>query len=254
MGMVTAAMATVMMGILEQKPDKRKSNIMLDHLEKGMKRERVRLLAHLKGRGYLKTAVVEEAMLRVPRHLFVPDRLLGQAHVDSPLSIGEEQTISAPHMVAIMAEELDIKPGERLLEVGGGSGYHAAVYAYLAGPEGLVVSLERVGGLVRQGARNLKELGRYEIPLSPIRLLHRDGKLGYPEAAPYHKISVACTASSVPQALVEQLAEDGVMVLPVGPANPFHGQELLRVERKDGEILKKRLASVAFVPLKTGTR
>ena len=227
---------------------------MFDEFEQGMKRERRRLVEHLKRRACIKTVEVEEAMLAIPRHLFVPQGQLRNAYVDSPLSIGEEQTISAPHMVAMMADELAISPGESILEVGGGSGYHAAIYAYLTGKQGTVVSVERIANLVSQAKRNLESLKQHNIPLAEIRLVHADGNLGHEEEAPFDKISVACTAQELPEALIRQLKEGGTMVIPVGSSSVFFGQELLRIEKKGGAIMKKQVCSVAFVPLQDGVR
>ena len=226
---------------------------MSDELEQGMERERRRLVKHLKRRGCIKTTEVEEAMLAIPRHFFVPPGQLRNAYIDSPMSIGEEQTISAPHMVAMMADELAILPGESILEVGGGSGYHAAVYAYLAGKKGKVISVERIGSLISQAKRNLDSLKELGIPTAEIQVVHGDGNRGYEKEAPFDKISVACTAQEVPEALTHQLKEGGTMVIPVG-SSVFFGQELLRIDKKDGTIIRERICSVAFVPLQSGVR
>jgi len=227
---------------------------MFDEFERGMERERRRLVEHLKRRGYVKRPDVEEAMIAIPRHLFVPVGQLRSAYVDSPLTIGEEQTISAPHMVAMMAEELAIQPGESILEIGGGSGYHAAIYAYLTGEKGRVTSVERIAALVRQAQRNLAELEKHDIHMGDIEMVHGDGNLGCETGSSFDKISVACTARKVPEALISQLKDGGVMVIPVGSSRVFFGQELLRIEKKGGVVVKERLCSVAFVPLQDGVR
>ncbi|HID72198.1 MAG TPA: protein-L-isoaspartate O-methyltransferase [Thermoplasmata archaeon] len=223
-----------------------------------MKKERERLVHNLWRRGYIKSRRVKEAMLAIPRHFFVPEHLLRDAYIDSPLNIGEGQTISAPHMVAMMAEELDIKKGEKILEIGGGSGYHAAIYGYLTGKGGMVVSIERIKVLVERAEKNLRDLKSYlqkrDINIGEIKFIHGDGRFGYKEESPYHKISVACTAEEIPRALSEQLAEGGKMVIPVGSSLSFFGgQTLVSVEKRDGKLKKRDVCGVAFVPLREGT-
>lgn len=197
------------------------------------------LLRTLRERGLLDDPRVEAAMEAVPRHAFVPPDLQGDAHVDAPLPIGGGQTISAPHMVAIMAAAVDARPGHRVLEVGGGSGYHAALLAHLVQPGGRVVSMEVRPELAAAARANL---ARLPAP-PPIDVVVGDGSRGFPERAPFDRISVACGAPDVPAPLLEQLADDGVLVIPVGG---YETQELLRV-RKDGA--RESLGPVRFVPL-----
>lgn len=189
-------------------------------------------------RGRISDKVVE-AMAKVPRELFVPDQIQSRAYDDMPLPIGFGQTISAPHMVAIMCELLDLQPGMKVLEVGGGSGYHAAVIANMISPQGHVYAVERVHELAAQARENLKNAG-----ITNVTVIEGDGSRGLPEYAPYDRISVAATAPHVPEPLKEQLRQGGKLVIPVGMGY----QELVVVTRKNGFTTEKKMA-VAFVPL-----
>jgi protein-L-isoaspartate(D-aspartate) O-methyltransferase len=180
------------------------------------------------------------AMSRVPRELFVPEHLERRAYDDTPLPIGLDQTISAPHMVAVMCELLDLRPGMKVLEVGGGSGYHAAVLAVLVGPKGHVYSVERKPELVVQARKNLEKAG-----IMNVSMIEADGSLGLPEHAPYDRISVAAAAPQIPESLKHQLIVGGKMVLPVGR----YRQELLLVTRKDEGFEVEAKMGVIFVPL-----
>lgn len=180
------------------------------------------------------------AMSRVPRELFVPEHLEGRAYDDMPLPIGLNQTISAPHMVAIMCQLLDLRPGMKVLEVGGGSGYHAAVMAVLVGPKGHVYSVERMPELVVQARKNLEK-----AKITNVTMVEANGSLGLPEHAPYDRISVAATAPQIPESLKQQLGLGGMMVLPVGRGR----QELLLVKRKDHGFEVEVKMGVVFVPL-----
>lgn len=189
-------------------------------------------------RNYVSERVVE-AMSRVPRELFVPDELRPMAYEDRPLPIGYGQTISAPHMVAIMCDLLDLHEGMKVLEVGGGCGYHAAVMAELVGPSGHVYSVERIPELVEIARRNLERAGYRNVSM-----IAGDGSLGYREQAPYDRISVAASAPDIPEPLKEQLRPGGRMVIPVGS----YSQDLL-VVTKNHEIRVERAMGVIFVPL-----
>jgi len=189
-------------------------------------------------RGHIKDSVVE-AMKRVPRELFIPETLQQRAYDDIPLPIGFGQTISAPHMVAIMCDILDLRKGMSVLDVGGGSGYHAAVMAVLIGPEGHVYSVERVHELAARARESLSKAG-----IENVTVVEGDGSLGLPDHAPYDRINVAATAPSAPDPLKQQLKPGGKMVVPVG----LGFQELILVTRKNGFITEE-LMGVAFVPL-----
>jgi len=203
--------------------------------------ERQRMVAGLRGRGLAFSKRVEEALLKVPRHLFVPEGVRSQAYRDTPLPIGDGQTISAPHMVAVMAEALELSEGHRVLEIGAGSGYNAAVMAELVGPSGKVITLERHPSLAEKASRVLLEAG-----YSNVQVVVGDGSLGYPEEAPYDRISVTCGAPRVPEPLAEQLRDGGIMLIPVGG---LEYQSLLRFRKLGGRMLSEDLGSVVFVPL-----
>ncbi len=182
---------------------------------------------------------VISAMSRVKREFFLPAALKSRAYDDTPLPIGLNQTISAPHMVAIMCDLLDLQPGMTVLEVGGGSGYHAAVMAAMVGPTGMVYSVERMPELVAMAKRNLENAG-----ITNVTMIETDGSLGLPEHAPYDRISVAATAPRIPEPLKQQLKVGGKMVLPVGRDY----QDLYLVTRKNGFCVEEKMG-VIFVPL-----
>jgi protein-L-isoaspartate(D-aspartate) O-methyltransferase len=183
-------------------------------------------------------ARVLAAMRTVPRHRFVPSAPLRDAYADRPLPIGQGQTISQPYVVAWMTQQLDLRPGDRVLEVGTGCGYAAAVLAEIAAE---VWTIERHAELAEGARRILGQLG-----YDHVTVVVDDGSMGYPPAAPYDAIIVAAAAPRVPDALVEQLAEGGRLVLPVDRGV---GQELLRVEKHGDELLTAPLGGVRFVPL-----
>lgn len=182
---------------------------------------------------------VYNAIRRVPRHLFVPERYRSEAYVDVPLPIGFGQTISAPHMVGIMCELLELKEGEKVLEVGTGCGYHAAVTAEIVGKSGLVITIERIPELAEMAKNNLSLLG-----YDNVVVIVGDGSAGYPEMAPYDKIYVTAAAPEVPEPLLEQLKNGGKMVIPIGET-----YQMLYVIEKDGEIRKRSWGAVRFVLL-----
>jgi len=183
---------------------------------------------------------VLEAMEDTPRELFVPDRVRQMAYMDHPLPIGDGQTISAPHMVAIMCDLLDLGEGMRVLDVGTGSGYHAAVIAKLVGPEGHVYSIERVATLVAFARNNLWEAG-----IENVTVVEGDGSRGLPDHAPFDRINVAATAPKVPEPLQAQLKVGGKLVIPVGSCY----QELLLVVRTEEGFEAEQHGGVVFVPL-----
>lgn len=191
----------------------------------------------IRARGIASLRVLE-AMLAVPRHEFVPAECQSAAYNDEPLPIGEEQTISQPFMVAAMAEALDLAGSERVLEVGTGSGYQAAVLSLLA-PE--VYTIEVHALLARAARERLARLG-----YDRVRVLVGDGSLGYPPAAPFEAIAVTAAAPRVPPPLVEQLAEGGRLVIPVGQSDH---QELRQICKIGGRPTDRLLHYCRFVPL-----
>jgi len=179
-----------------------------------------------------------EAMRAIPRHSFVPSEYRHLAYTDGPLPIGGGQTISQPYIVALMSELLGLAGGEKVLEVGTGSGYQAAVLAYLAEE---VHTIERRSDLASHAATVLEHLG-----LDNVHVHVGDGTLGLPEQAPFEAIIVTAAAPSVPRALLDQLAEDGRLVIPVGSRG---GQFLERWRRKGDNYSHENIIPVAFVPL-----
>ena len=184
--------------------------------------------------------LVLAAMRTVPRERFVPVSMARFAYDDGPLPIGKGQTISQPYIVAVMTAAVRIKPGERVLEIGTGSGYGAAVLSRIAAE---VYTVERVGVLAETARRPLAELG-----YDNVRVLEGDGSLGWPEHARYEAILVTAGGPRVPKALLNQLAVGGRLIMPVG-ADP-RNQQLVRVTRTNAhEYERENLESVAFVPL-----
>ncbi len=180
------------------------------------------------------------AMSRIPRELFVPAECRLQAYEDSPIGIGFDQTISQPYMTALMCESLALSGHERVLDVGTGSGYHAAVLSRLAGE---VYSIELIPELADQARMNLERAGL----LQNLEIITGDGSHGYPPAAPYDAISVAAGAPEIPFALLEQLKDPGRLAIPVGS---FADQDLEIVTKYGSEIHKRSATLCRFVPLR----
>src|SRR4051812_3867096 len=193
--------------------------------------------AQLVQRGITDSRVLD-AMATVPRHLFVPPEARAQAYGDRALPISEGQTISHPYIVALMAQALSLRPGDRVLEVGAGSGYAAAVLSQLAGE---VYTIERWPALAENAERCLHDLGYINV-----HVFHGDGTIGLPAYAPFDAIVVSAAAPWVPRPLREQLGEGGRLVIPVGGRNE---QILLRLTRTDHRTQAERLGEVRFVPL-----
>ena len=203
-------------------------------------RTRDRMVARLRESG-IRDETVLAAMAAVPRHIFVDEGLASRAYEDTALPIGFEQTISQPLVVARMIEAVRAqKPLGKVLEVGTGCGYQAAVLAHVARS---VYSMERIAGLLEKARGNLRALR-----LSNLRLVHGDGALGLPEAAPFDGIVVAAAASEVPGVLLQQLAPGGRMIVPVGSGD----QALCLIERTAAGLTEKWLDAVRFVPLRGG--
>ena len=205
-----------------------------------MMEEKIRLIENLKRYGYLRSKKVENAMLAVKREDFVPDNMRNFAYRDTPLEIGFGQTISAPHMVALMCEELELEEDLKVLEIGAGSGYHAAIISKIVGEKGKVYTVERIPELVEFAKNNLKKAG-----IKNVEVILRDGSLGLPEYAPYDRILVTCSAPDIPQPMVEQLKEGGILLIPVG--RTF--STLIKGRKRHGKLEKRGICECAFVPL-----
>ncbi len=185
-------------------------------------------------------AAVLAAMRQVPRHRFVPDRETRSAYADRPLPIGYGQTISQPYIVALMTELLEVKPGDKILEIGTGSGYQAAVLTELTPT---VYTIEIIEALEEQAAERLETLG-----YATVSIKIGDGYYGWEEHAPFDGIIVTCAAGHVPPPLLAQLALGGKMVIPVGGV--YEVQDLIRVTKdEEGTIRSQRLLPVRFVPM-----
>lgn len=179
------------------------------------------------------------AMRKVPRHELVPAEVRELAYADRPLRIGYKQTISQPYIVAFMTHQLRPEPDDRVLEVGTGSGYQAAVLAQLVRD---IYTIEIVEPLAKRATRDLQRLG-----YDNVHVRAGDGYRGWPEAAPFDAITVTCAPEAVPQPLVEQLKDGGRMIIPVGPTNRV--QELVLLEKVDGNLRRTEVLDVVFVPM-----
>lgn len=182
---------------------------------------------------------VLEVMGRVPRHLFVPPSFRDQAYEDYPLPIGEGQTISQPYIVALMTQWLRLREGDKVLEVGTGSGYQAAVLAELGAQ---VFSIEINEPLARRAAQTLKDLG-----YADVRVKAGDGFFGWPEEAPFDAVIVTCAVDLVPPSLFEQLKEGGRLIIPLGDALSF--QTLTLITKVEGQPRRQQISGVRFVPM-----
>jgi protein-L-isoaspartate(D-aspartate) O-methyltransferase len=189
----------------------------------------------------IQNEAVLAAMERVPRHEFVPEAYRRLAYADQPLPIGHRQTISQPYIVAFMTQAIDPQPRQRVLEIGTGSGYQAAVLAELVGD---VYTIELIPDLAKQAAARLKKLGYRNIHAKT-----GDGYQGWPEKAPFDAIVVSCGAQHVPEPLFKQLKRGGKMVIPVGEAGKGQWLRII-TKREDGTQLSRDLIPVQFVPLR----
>ncbi len=181
---------------------------------------------------------VLEAMLKVPRHAFVPPKLAELAYDDKPLPIGAAETISQPYIVAVMTEAAQIHAGDKALEVGAGSGYQAAILSFLGAK---VIAIERNAGLAAAAQERLIHLS-----VANVSVLAGDGSEGYAPEAPYDVILVTAAAPAIPSPLLDQLAEGGRMVIPIGG---LREQELALVSKTAGQVSTRGLVSCQFVPL-----
>lgn len=204
----------------------------------GFRAEREKMVATYIEREGVTNPRVLDSMRQVPRHEFVTGSLKGQAYLDAGLAIGHKQTISPPFIVAYMTESIDPQPEDRVLEIGTGSGYQAAVLSNLVKE---VYSIEIVEPLGKQAAERLKKLG-----YANVTTMVGDGYKGWPEHAPFDKIIVTCSPENIPQPLVEQLKEGGKMIIPIGER---YSQVFHLLEKQDGKLVMKKLIPTLFVPM-----
>ena len=215
------------------------------------KMEWEKLVDGLVKQGILNSPKIIKAMRSVPRMKFLPPDVHSFSAKDTPLPIGFGQTISAPHMVCIMNEALRLEVGQKVLEVGAGSGWHAATIAELIASKdaprsewGHVYTVEIVADLAEKAKKNIMNAGYGDR----VTIINSDGSKGYPEKAPYDRIVVTAAAPQVPEPLLDQLKVDGVMVIPVGDVSLF--QTLMRLTKdENGKVKQENLGEVAFVPL-----
>lgn len=211
--------------------------------------KRKNLVENLKKRNILTEPNVIKAMLKVPRHKFLPEGAISSAYIDSPLSIGMSQTISAPHMNAMMCELLKLKEGDKVLEIGTGSGYHAALCAEIVAPKnsqnpGHIYTIERHLELADRAKNNLNNMGYGDS----VTVIHGDGTLGHPQEAPYDKILVtASSPKKVPPPLKQQLKDGGILCIPAGSKE--WGQDLYVISKKGKDFDYEKITGVRFVPL-----
>lgn len=201
--------------------------------------ENDRLIEHIKSIGYLKSIALEGALRKVPREVFVPKEVRHLAYRDAPLYIGKNQTISQPSTVVAMTEALDVKEGQKILEIGTGSGWQSAILAKLVNEKGIVYTVEIIGDLVKMAKANLKKMG-----IENVKVIKGDGSSGLEKYAPYDRIVVTAGSPEIPKSLLKQLKADGIMVIPVG--NLY--LQKMYVVNKSGK--KKDIGNFMFVPLR----
>jgi len=204
-----------------------------------------RLVDELTREGVIKSERVRKALLSVPREEFVLPEYRLMAYEDRPLPLFAGATISAPHMVAMMCELIEPRTGMKILEVGAGSGYHAAVCAEAIERRGKVYTIEIVKELAVYAAQNIERLGYWGV----VEVFHGDGRRGLERHAPFDAVIVTAAASGIPRTLVDQLRDGGVLVIPVEEGA---GQVLYRVVKRGEKIEKRAVTYVLFVPLREG--
>ena len=205
--------------------------------------EREELIERLTRWGYLKSREIIDAFRKVPRHEFVPENLREYSYADQPLPIGHGQTISAPSMIAIMMESLDLAPGQRVFEIGAGSGYNAALIAEVVGKGGKVVTIERISELAAFAETNLKKTG-----YGWVQVVVGDGTKGYPKGAPWDRILVTACAPDLPKPLIVQLNVGGKLGAPVGQHYMFQTW-VVAEKRGEKELKIRECGGCSFVPL-----
>jgi len=203
--------------------------------------ENEKLIEHIKSVGYLKSKEVEEALRKNPRHLFVPEKMRYLAYRDTPMSIGHNQTISQPSTVVVMTEALNVKKGQKVLEIGTGSGWQAALLSYLVGEKGFVYSIEFIKELAEFAKSNIKKVG-----IKNIKIFIKDGSLGLKEKAPVDRIIVTAASPDVPHPYLDQLKLNGILVIPVGS---LYLQKMYVIKKLKKGFEREYIGNFMFVPL-----
>ena len=201
-----------------------------------------RLITHVRNRGFLKSKDIENVLRIVKRHEFVPQEIVEMSYEDMPLSIGHDQTISQPSTVVAMTEALDVKPGQKILEIGTGSGWQAAILSNLVGSTGMVYTIEILQELAEFAKKNL-----VKQKLLNVKIVCGDGSVGLEKYAPYDRIIVTAACPKVPKPLLDQLKVDGIMVIPVGNV---YLQKMHVIKKLESGIEEETIGSFMFVPLK----
>ena len=203
--------------------------------------ENDKLIEGIKCLEYLKSKKIEEALRKFKREFFVPENLKNLAYRDFPIAIGFNQTISQPSTVVAMTEALDAKEGQKILEIGSGSGWQAAILSYLVGEKGFVYTIEIIKELAEFSKKNLEKL-----KIKNVEVIEGDGSEGLKKKAPFDRIIVTAACPDIPKPLLEQLKDGGIMVIPVGN---LYLQEMYVVKKLKGKIEKNSIGSFMFVPL-----
>lgn len=203
--------------------------------------ENERLIGYLRSLGALKSKSVEDALRKYPRHLFVPEILRHLAYEDIPLHIGNSQTISQPFTVVTMSEALEVASGNKVLEIGTGSGWQASLLSYLVGEKGCVYTMEIIEDLFRMAKENLRKADARNV-----NAMLGDGSTGFEKEAPYDRILVTAAAPRIPEVLIDQLKPDGILVIPVGD---MIKQEMFILKKTKNRTEKVSVGEFAFVPL-----
>ena len=206
-----------------------------------LEEENEKLIKYIKSLGYLKSKKLEDALRNIHRHLFVPKEIEHLAYRDTPLSIGYNQTISQPSTVVIMTESIDVKEGQKILEIGTGSGWQAAILSYLVGEKGFVYTIEIIKQLAEFAKSNLNKL-----KIKNVKVFEKDGSLGLKEYAPFDRIIVTAASPDIPKPYLSQLKLNGVMIIPIGN---LYLQEMFVIKKLKDKIEKKCIGNFMFVPL-----
>lgn len=200
------------------------------------------LIKNWMDKGIIKEGIIAEAFRKADRKYFVPKEYQDDAYGDYPLHIGKNQTISQPTTVAIMTQALESKQGQKILEIGSGSGWQSAVLSFIVGKKGKVITIEYLKELAELAKKNLKEL-----KIKNVEVIHGDGSKGYKEESPFDRILITSASSDFPKPLIEQLKENGIIL---GPLGSRFGQEMVKAKKIKGELKRENLGSFIFVPMR----